>query len=101
MKKDVKVLVACGAGIATSTVVMKKLEDLFKENNINVQLIQIKIAEAASRQKDADMLVSTSLLPTEYKIPAIIAMGYLTGVGKDKLDARIVETAQQILKEGQ
>ena len=27
-----KVLVACGAGIATSTVVMKRVEDLFEEN---------------------------------------------------------------------
>lgn len=97
MKNDVKVLVACGAGIATSTVVMQKLEDLFKENDIKVQLIQIKIAEAASRQGDADMLVSTSLLPTEYKIPSIVAMGYLTGVGKDKLDARIIETAREVL----
>lgn len=99
MKKDVRVLVACGAGIATSTVVMQKLEELFDVNNIKVQLIQIKIAEAASRQKDADMLVSTSLLPTKYQIPAIVAMGYLTGVGKDKLDSRIIETAQEILGE--
>ncbi len=39
-----KVLVACGAGIATSTVVMKRVEDLFKSNNIDVDIIQIKIA---------------------------------------------------------
>ncbi|MFT8396507.1 PTS sugar transporter subunit IIB [Propionibacterium sp.] len=98
MKNSVKVLVACGAGVATSTVVMQKLEDLFKENKINAQLIQIKIAEASSRQKDADMLVSTSLLPTQYSIPAIVAMGYLTGVGKDKLDTKIIDTAREILE---
>ncbi|MZU15752.1 PTS galactitol transporter subunit IIB, partial [Bifidobacterium longum] len=46
--KKLNVLVACGAGIATSTVVMKKVEDLFAENNIDANLIQIKIAEAAS-----------------------------------------------------
>ena len=34
--KKLNVLVACGAGIATSTVVMKKVEDLFAENNIDV-----------------------------------------------------------------
>lgn len=49
--KKLNVLVACGAGIATSTVVMSKLEKLFEENNIDVELHQIKIAEAASKQK--------------------------------------------------
>ena len=34
--RKIKVLVACGAGIATSTVVMKKVEDLFARNDMTV-----------------------------------------------------------------
>lgn len=94
--KKLNVLVACGAGIATSTVVMKKVEDLFAENNIDANLIQIKIAEAASKQDDADMLISTTVLPTEYKIPAIKAMGFLTGLGVDKLQDEILTKAREI-----
>ena len=96
--KKLNVLVACGAGIATSTVVMSKLEKLFEENNIDVELHQIKIAEA-SKQKDADMLISTTILPTEYDIPAIKAMGFLTGIGMDKLQDEIIETAQKLQAE--
>jgi PTS system galactitol-specific IIB component len=96
MNKKINVLVACGAGIATSTVVMKKVEDLFAENNIDANLIQIKIAEAAGKQDDADMLISTTVLPTEYKIPAIKAMGFLTGIGVDKLKAQIIDTVHEI-----
>ena len=92
-----KVLVACGAGIATSTVVMKRVEDLFKNNNIDVDIIQIKIAEAKSRESEADMLITTTLLPTEFNIPAIKAMGYLTGINADKVDAQILEAANEIL----
>ena len=47
------VLVACGAGIATSTVVNKAIEDLAKENNIPVNLIQIKIAEVSAYEDRA------------------------------------------------
>ncbi|WP_353989505.1 PTS sugar transporter subunit IIB [Pediococcus argentinicus] len=90
------VLVACGAGIATSTVVMKKVEDLFKDNDIDANLIQIKIAEAASKQDSADMLISTTVLPREYDIPSIKAMGFLTGIGTDKLEENIVNTAHEI-----
>lgn len=92
-----KVLVACGAGIATSTVVMKRVEDLFKNNNIDVDIIQIKIAEAKSRESEADMLITTTLLPTEFTIPAIKAMGYLTGINADKVDEQVLEAARNIL----
>jgi Phosphotransferase system, galactitol-specific IIB component len=94
--KKLNVLVACGAGIATSTVVLKKLEDLFAKNNIPVDFIQIKIAEAASKQDSADMLISTTMFPTEYSIPAIQAMAFLTGIGADKLEDKIIETAKSI-----
>ena len=55
--KKLNVLVACGAGIATSTVVMKKVEDLFA---------------------------------------AIKAMGFLTGLGVDKLQDEILTKAREI-----
>lgn len=92
--RKIKVLVACGAGIATSTVVMKRIEDLMKDNHIDADVQQIKIAEATSKQAGADMLVSTTILPTEYDIPAVTALGYITGIGADKLDQQILETAK-------
>ena len=52
--RKIKVLVACGAGIATSTVVMKRIEDLLQDNNIEADVEQIKIAEAVSKQEGAN-----------------------------------------------
>ena len=95
--KTLKVLVACGAGIATSTVVMKKVEELFATNNIPVNIEQIKISEAAGKQDGADMLISTTMLPTQYKIPAIQAMAFLTGIGTEKIEATIIEEAKKAL----
>ncbi len=89
MKK--KILVACGAGIATSTVVCGKVEQLVKENNIDAEIIQCKIAEVASKQDEADLIVSTTILPTTYKIPAIIATSYITGINTKALDQKILD----------
>jgi len=89
--KKFTVLVACGAGIATSTVVCQKVENLIKDNNINAEVIQCKIAEVKSRQEGADLIVSTTILPTTYEIPAIIATAYITGIGMDKLDQKILD----------
>lgn len=94
----IKVLVACGAGIATSTVVLKKIEALFSKNNIDAQITQIKIAEAASLQDSNDILITTTMLPTQYRIPAIKAMAFLTGINQETLEQKILDTISEIQK---
>lgn len=85
-----KILVACGAGIATSTVVCDKVEKLVKENKIDATIVQCKIAEVASLQGDADLIVTTTILPREYDIPAIKATAYITGINAKALDEKIL-----------
>ncbi|KGL37902.1 PTS sugar transporter subunit IIB [Listeria booriae] len=86
-----KVLVACGAGIATSTVVMNRVENLLKDNGIDADVRQIKIAEAASLQEGADLIVSTTILPTTYSVPTLIATAYISGIGMEELDEEILK----------
>ncbi|MTT31788.1 PTS galactitol transporter subunit IIB [Terrilactibacillus sp. BCM23-1] len=88
--KKYKILVACGAGIATSTIVCDRLEQLLKNNNIHSEIIQCKISEVATRQNEADLIVSTTILPTEYKIPAFNAVAYISGFGAEALDQKIL-----------
>jgi PTS system galactitol-specific IIB component len=86
-----KVLVACGTGIATSTVVVQKVETLIKENGLNAEVEQIKISEAKGKQGEADVIVTTTMLPTKYSIPTITATGYVTGIGTEELDQKIID----------
>lgn len=90
MEKRKIILVACGAGIATSTVVCERVEKLVKDNKLNAQVIQCKIAEVASRESEADLIVSTTILPKQYSIPALKGMAYITGMGAEKLDQEII-----------
>ncbi|MDE4542171.1 PTS sugar transporter subunit IIB [Thermoanaerobacterium sp. R66] len=89
--KKKTVLVACGTGIATSTVVAERVEQLIKNNKLNAQVVQCKIAEVASKEKEADLLVTTTILPKSFSIPVIKAMAYLTGVNTEKIDNEIIE----------
>ncbi|MDO4813625.1 MAG: PTS sugar transporter subunit IIB [Gemella sp.] len=88
------VLIACGAGIATSTIVVNKVTELVKKHNLDVDLKQIQISEAASLQSQADLIVSTTMLPTTYSIPAIIATSYITGFGEEELEEEILSHLQ-------
>lgn len=85
------IIVACGAGIATSTVVTERITNLLKENNIEAEITQCKIAEVASLVNSADLIVSSTILPTKYEVPALNAISYITGMGAGKLDQEIID----------
>ncbi|WP_027955533.1 PTS sugar transporter subunit IIB [Halobacillus kuroshimensis] len=87
-----QVLVACGAGIATSTVVNGAIEEMVKENNLDVDLVQIKIAEVGGYVDTADLLVTTAMTQKDYPFPVINARTFLTGIGTE-------ETKKEILQE--
>lgn len=94
MKKK-QVLVACGAGIATSTVVNGAIEDMEKEHGLSLDIRQIKIAEVNSYVDTADLLVTTAMTKKEYPFPVINARSFLTGIGTDDTKKQILEELQK------
>ena len=91
MNKQKVILVACGTGIATSTVVCKKVEDLILAHNLNARVIQCKISEVPGYQDEADLLVTTTIASRTYSIPVIKAINYLTNINTQKVDQAIID----------
>ncbi|WP_214780644.1 PTS sugar transporter subunit IIB [Exiguobacterium sp. s22] len=89
------ILVACGSGIATSTIVAQRVERLLLEKRIRAQLVQCTIAEVASLQKNASLVISTTKLPTKYETLTVIATSYITGVNMEEVDEQIITALQQ------
>ncbi len=84
-------LVACGNGIATSTMVSMKLKEAFRKEGIKANIIQCKLMEIPSKAEQADLIVTTGKYGKEVSgIPIINAMSLLTGIGQD-------ETIQEII----
>lgn len=94
MKKKV-VLIACGAGIATSTVVADAVTNIAKDNKIDVDLIQCKIMEVPSYADRADLLVTTTIARDDFPFPVINARAFLTGIGLDDIKAKILEALKK------
>lgn len=90
MKKQV--LIACGAGIATSTIVHDSVEKMCKEHGIDATFHQIKITEVGSYVDRANLLISTTIVQKEYPFPVINARSFLTGIG-------LAQVKEQILAE--
>ncbi len=91
MKTPKRILVACGTAIATSTVVARALEEMLKERGINVTTRQCKAAEVKSLASDADLIVSTTPIPSDLGVPVIQTLAFLTGIGKEEVIEQIVK----------
>ncbi|MBB5335150.1 PTS sugar transporter subunit IIB [Pectinatus brassicae] len=90
------VLVACGTGIATSTVVNDAVTKLAKKNNIQLEIIQCKIMEVPGYSDGADLLVTTTVVDkSKYKFPVISARAFLTGIGLEKVENEILVELQR------
>lgn len=89
------VIVSCGTGIATSTVVAKSIEEACKAAGISVVTKQCKAAEIQVLiDQGADLIVTTTQMRFDPGIPVIRGLAFLTGIGKDK----ILEEILTILK---
>ena len=88
-----RILVSCGSGIVTSTLARKKVEDLLDSNGYKGQyeIVQVPLASAPEKSRDFDLIVATSLAPTELHCPYVNGMPYLMGIGTDVPNAQILE----------
>ncbi|WP_282155172.1 PTS sugar transporter subunit IIB [Cytobacillus gottheilii] len=86
-----KLLIMCGTGVATSTIVTGKVKSWLEDNGLqnNVKLYQSKISEELSRLDDYDIIVSTTLVPDNVKSRIIDGVPLLTGMGKDEMFEKI------------
>lgn len=84
------VLIACGTGVATSTVVSMRVKEELEKNNIPATVEQCKVAELPSKVGNADLVVTTTAYTNE-EIPVIRALSFLTGVGIEEDVQKIIE----------
>lgn len=82
-----KLLVICGAGHATSTIAVSKINKWLEAENYTdqVKIYQSKIADELNKIDDYDAVVSTTIVPDSIKDKVINGLGLLTGIGADKI----------------
>lgn len=86
------VLIACGNGVATSTVVASKVKDYCAAHGVDIQVTQCKMLEIHDKGNDYDLIVTSGKFSDpEVKTPCIMAISLLTGIGADKCLQQIVD----------
>ena len=85
------VIVACGAGLATSSMVKQKIQDIFKKNGISANIIQCTLNEVETYDDKADLIITTMRVRKKFKAPFISGSAYLSGVNEEQVTQQIVD----------
>ena len=85
-----KVLVICGTGVATSTMVASSIREHCTQQGIAVEVSQGKVMDLLSGDPDVDLIVATTSVPESVSVPVVAGLPFLTGIGRDEALAQIV-----------
>lgn len=96
MGRQVKLMVACGSGIATSTHVAAMVEEYMKERNIAISIMTCSVHDLPNRLTGCDIILSTAQVSFETGLPVFNGVPLLTGVGEEELLAKLAEEVIRI-----
>lgn len=85
------IIVACGSGIATSTMISEGVKELLQKHGIEATIIQCNVTEIGGYADHADLIVTSLQLESSFQVPVVKAVSFLTGIGR-------LETEQEILR---
>ena len=82
MAKELKILVACGSGVATSA-----------------KIIKSTMTEIPAKQADVDIVMVTTNYRQKLEKPLIKVFRLISGINEDKIRDEIIETCHRLQNE--
>jgi galactitol PTS system EIIB component len=87
-----RVVVACGSGVATSTMVAELLKNALVKRGVQVEIKICDFKSLRAQAVGADLLVSIAPYEkTDYGLPVVNGIPLLTGVGADNTVDEVVK----------
>lgn len=85
-----KIVIACGAGLATSSMVKDKVEGILKSHSIPFETIQCTLSEVGNYDGNVDLIITTMKVRKKYKSPVISGSAYLSGVNDEMVTEQMI-----------
>ena len=98
MANEVKILIACGSGIATSTVAQEKVKQILKEAGIPARITKGTVGQVQTLQDGVDVVMLTTRYPKPLKKPLVQVFGLISGINEDAIKDEIVSTCRSVIE---
>ncbi|SEP44440.1 PTS sugar transporter subunit IIB [Propionispora vibrioides] len=85
----IKILIACGSGIATSTIAADAVKEICRELKIAYEIVKCSMTEIASFEKSVDIIFTTNNYTGKTELPHMSLTGFITGINEDALREKV------------
>lgn len=97
MSKEIRILIACGSGIATSTVAQEKVKRILAEAGIPARITKGTVSQIQSLANDVDVVMVTTKYPGTIDKPVVQVFGLISGINEDKVAQQVVDVCRAAL----
>lgn len=87
--KIINILVACGSGVATSTLAAGEVTKICEENNIPFTISKCSMTELQNQIPGKDVVLTTNNYRGDLPIPHMSITAFITGINEDKLREKL------------
>jgi len=96
MGRPVKLLIACGSGIATSSVAAEEVKTICKEEGIDIEILKTNMQGLGSMQDNADIVLCTNNYKGKLRKPCLSIFGLIAGINVDKIRNDLVRLIKEV-----
>ena len=86
-----RIVVACGTGMATSTMISEKVKELLDEHGIEYTITQCILGELMSHADNADLFVTSMKVDLDCDVPIVVGTPFLMGINEEMTAEKILE----------
>ncbi|HCX64946.1 MAG TPA: PTS fructose transporter subunit IIB [Eubacteriaceae bacterium] len=99
-KQNIKILTVCGSGTVSSSMISEKIKDQLGEHGYRVKTVEVNPGgvSGAVANDQFDLIAYTSPIKGDFGIPAVNAVGFLTGFGEEEFIEEVLEELKKIGK---
>lgn len=93
------IVVACGSGVATSTLAADEVKSVLEERGItNYSISKSSMAEIDSASQNADIVLTTNNFKGDLGKPHMSIIGFITGINEEKLRQDLGDKLEELSK---
>ncbi|NLM26350.1 MAG: PTS sugar transporter subunit IIB [Firmicutes bacterium] len=98
MAKKVRILIACGTGVATSTLCAERVKEICSDRGFEIEVTQCTLGEIPNLSSQVDIIVTTSKYNNKsLGKPIISGTSFITGVNEEKAIIELTDTISKII----
>ncbi|MFZ7119537.1 MAG: hypothetical protein ACOWWH_01120 [Eubacteriaceae bacterium] len=93
----VKLLIACGSGIVTSTILEQRLIEIADDENLDISIRKIGMTALDNWINEVDLVVTTSRYNGDHtNVKIMSGTSVITGIGEEKFVQEFIQTVKEL-----